>query len=72
MLDLVVPVGSAIPQETLKWLVEHAKSNNRPFLYAEHYTENGKLTGNRDIKVFAPQPMRDNILAWLDAGNKFW
>jgi len=71
-LDLVVPVGPTIPKKTLQWLIEYAKSNNRPFVYAEHKVKMGKLTGDRDIKVFAPLPMRDKILAWLDAGNKFW
>jgi len=71
-LDLVVPVGPEIPKKTLQWLTHYAKSHNRPFVYAEHKVENGKLTGDRDIKVFAPQPLRDNVLAWFDAGNKFW
>lgn len=71
-LDLVVPAAPAIPQKSMEWLVNYAKTNNRPFVYAEHHTKNGELTGNRDIKVFAPQPLRDNILSWLDEGNKFW
>ena len=72
MLDLVVPVGPEIPHKTLTWLMEFARKHGRPFIYAEHKVKDGQLTGERDIKVYAPQPMRDNILAWLDAGNKFW
>ena len=71
-LDLVVPVGPTIPKDTLKWLTQYAKTHNRPFVYAEHLMEDGNYTGQKEIKVFAPLPMRDKILAWLDEGNKFW
>jgi len=72
MLDLVVPVGPAIPKRTLKWLTGYAKSHNSPFVFAKHKTKNGKYNGDTDIKVFAPEPLRSRLLAWLDAGNKFW
>ena len=72
MLDLVVPVGSNIPEKTLKWLTNSARKYSRPFIFAEHEVKNGSYTGNWNFKVYAPQPMRDNILAWLDAGNKLW
>jgi len=68
----VEPVGPSIPQATLKWLTTYAKKHNRPFVYAEHHNKHGELTGGSDIKVFAPQALRDRILTWLDAGNKFW
>ena len=71
-LDLAVPVGAAIPEKTLKWLTNYARTNKRPLVYAEHYEENGILTGDRDIKVFAPDPVREKLLDWFDAGNKFW
>lgn len=72
LLDLVVPVGPVIPGKALKWLMEYAWKHGRPFICAVHKVNDGQLTGDRDIKVYAPQPMRDNILIWLDAGNKFW
>ena len=52
--------------------MEYARKHGRPFICAVHKVKDGQLTGDRDIKVYAPQPMRDNILIWLDAGNKFW
>ena len=71
-LDLVVPVGPRIPKKTLLWLNNFSRTNKRPYIYAELMVSNGKLTGNRQIKIFAPQPMRGEILAWLETGNKFW
>lgn len=39
------PVGPAIPQETLKWLEDYARRENKPLITIEHQLDAGKFTG---------------------------
>ena len=69
IFDLVVPVGKRVPPRTLKWLTDYANLKCKPFVYAEHVVENKVYVG-AETKVIAPQPLRDNLVNWLKAGNR--
>ena len=72
VLDLVLPVGQKVPEETLAWLRESASKRQVPFVFAEHFVEDGVWTGGKRLNVYGPQPLRDDLIKWLDAGNTLW
>lgn len=55
-----VPVGRAIPERTLKWLMDYARRHARPLVFYERIETDGEFTGLRRFG-FGPPAFREKV-----------
>lgn len=71
-VDLAVPVGEKIPEESLNWLKQFAAENFRPLIYLEQQLVDGKLQSKQQAYSFGPPAFQQDVLRWQAEGRKFW
>jgi len=55
-----VPVGVAIPEETLEWLKAYARENKKPLLFQENLLKDGQYHGIRNVG-YGPPAFQEHV-----------
>jgi len=71
-VDVIVPVGKKIPDETLNWFKQYAEQSMRPFIYQEQKPNRRKLERNPPTYAFGPPAFQQWVMAAIDRGEKLW
>lgn len=71
-VDLAVPVGREIPQETLNWLMQFAEKNMRPLIYQMQDPDSQKIEKNPLTLGYGPPAFQEWVLQQCKLGKKLW
>ena len=71
-VDVAVPVGKQIPQESLEWLQAYAKQNLKPLVYQQQNPNKKKLEKNPLTYAFGPPAFQQWVVNKVNKGEKLW
>ncbi|WP_373019526.1 hypothetical protein [Thiomicrorhabdus sp.] len=71
-VDLAVPVGREIPQETLGWLMQFAEREMRPLIYQQQDPSSSVLEKNPLTLAYGPPAFQQWVLEQQQKGVKLW
>jgi len=71
-VDLAVPVGEKIPQESLAWLMQFSAQHYRPLIYMEQQMENGQFNIKQQVFGYGPPAFQADLVQWQKEGRKLW
>jgi hypothetical protein len=71
-VDLAVPVGREIPEETLNWLKQFAEQKMRPLMYQQQDPEVDILEKTPLTLAYGPPAFQQWVLEQQALGNKLW
>jgi len=71
-VDLAVPVGREIPEETLKWLMQYAEKTMRPLIYQQQDPKSDKLEKNPLTLAYGPPAFQQWVLEQQAKGISLW
>lgn len=71
-VDVAVPVGRSIPDETLDWLKGYAMQEGRPLIYLEQDSGEQDYRSDQNLVAYGPPEFQNEIRVLLEAGNKLW
>ena len=71
-VDLAVPVGREIPQDTLAWLMQNAERTMRPLIYQMQDPEDEEIQKNPLALAYGPPAFQQWVVEQQQAGNKLW
>jgi len=71
-VDVAVPVGKRIPPRALNWLMDFAKQNGRPLLYAEQNIVDGVMQPEQNFIGFGPPAFQAYVEQKKAAGEPLW
>lgn len=71
-VDLAVPVGREIPEESLNWLKQFAADNMRPLIYQMQDPKKEAFEKTPLTLAYGPPAFQDWVLEQTRLGNKLW
>lgn len=71
-VDLAVPVGREIPEETLNWLMKYAEKTLRPLIYQQQDPSSDKLEKNPLTLAYGPPAFQQWVLEQQAKGLSLW
>lgn len=71
-VDLAVPVGREIPEETLMWLMKYAEKTMRPLIYQQQDPQSKQLEKTPLTLAYGPPAFQQWVLAQQKLGKKLW
>lgn len=71
-VDLAVPVGREIPQDTIGWLMQYAEKTMRPLIYQMQDPEDAEIQKNPLTLAYGPPAFQQWVLEQQQLGNKLW
>ena len=71
-VDVAVPVGKVIPEETLSWLKQYAEQSLRPLVYQQQNPNRRKLEKNPPTYAYGPPAFQEWVLKMTKKGEKLW
>lgn len=71
-VDLAVPVGREIPEQTLSWLKTNAEKQMRPLIYQQQPPNKRKFQKNPLTLAHGPIEFQQWVMQKMDANEKLW
>lgn len=71
-VDLAVPVGREIPEQTLQWLMQFAAENMRPLIYQMQDSKSPVFEKNPLTLAYGPPAFQQWVLEMQAQGKKLW
>lgn len=71
-VDVIVPVGKQIPEDTLSWLQKYAETNMKPFVYQQQNPNKRKLEKNPPTYAYGPPKFQEWVIKKTNRGEKLW
>lgn len=71
-VDLAVPVGREIPENTLHWLMQFAEQNMRPLIYQQQDPQSKRYEKNPLTLAYGPPAFQQWVLEQQALGKRLW